>query len=81
MNDLLSDAQKTVHSLQSLQNSIRKTRLDMSGYVDVTDKKLHGSISDILSDQVNLVAKLNSYFHHSKPEHFKDYRKIFSRDD
>ena len=68
MNDLSGDAQKITRSLISLRNSIRKGHLEMSGYVDTTDKKLYDSITNLIGDQTNLVNKVNSYIVHSKPE-------------
>jgi hypothetical protein len=57
-NDIELKAYAGLHKLIGLRNSILKGHLEMSGYVDTTDKKLHDSISEIIDTQHELIKKL-----------------------
>jgi hypothetical protein len=57
-NDVSVNAYLGLHKLIGLRNSILKGHLEMSGYVDTTDKKLHDSISEIIDTQHELIRKL-----------------------
>jgi hypothetical protein len=69
MNDLLGDAQEITRSLVSLRTQLATQSKPL-------DKELYESASNLINKQHNLVDKVNSYFVHSKPEHFGGNRKI-----
>ena len=54
----LMGAYSGLHKLIELRNSILKGHLEMSGYVDTTDKKLHDSVSEIIDTQHELITRL-----------------------